>query len=377
MRALAQVRPDAVSAGVGNLKVAAYSGQRAGGAWVYMDIVEGSYGGRPDSDGLDAVDTLYANTRNNPIEDIESHYPLRVRRYELAEGGGGAGRTRGGLGSIREIEFLEAGGVSLEGDGNATRPPGLFGGGEGSTGSVTLNPGPGERALPTKLAYTRVSSGEVLRLVGPCGGGYGDPGQRDPDARRRDAADGFETASKSTSLPTRAGERTLAGDLATAAQIGAVPEGGINRFAWTPELAEATEWVAEELERLGLEVEIDAAGNLLGRWPAHGTRPVMTASHLDTVPNGGAFDGVLGVSPPSRRSGSCAKTASSPPSPSGWGPSWTRRARASAPRCSAAARSPASTSRRRLRRATRTASASPRRWRLRGATRRASRRPTA
>ncbi len=48
MRALAQVRPDAVSAGVGNLKVVAYSGQRAGGAWVYMDIVEGSYGGRPD-----------------------------------------------------------------------------------------------------------------------------------------------------------------------------------------------------------------------------------------------------------------------------------------------------------------------------------------
>ena len=47
MRALAQVCPDAVSAGVGNLKVAAYSGQRAG-AWVYMDIMEGSYGGRPD-----------------------------------------------------------------------------------------------------------------------------------------------------------------------------------------------------------------------------------------------------------------------------------------------------------------------------------------
>jgi acetylornithine deacetylase/succinyl-diaminopimelate desuccinylase-like protein len=76
-----------------------------------------------------------------------------------------------------------------------------------------------------------------------------------------------------TSLPTRAGERTLAGDLVTAAQIGAVPEGGINRFAWTPELVEVTDWVAEELERLGLGVEIDAAGNLLGRWPAPGPSP--------------------------------------------------------------------------------------------------------
>ncbi len=74
-----------------------------------------------------------------------------------------------------------------------------------------------------------------------------------------------------------------------------MPDGGINRFAWTPELAEVTAWVGEELTRLGLDVEIDAAGNLLGRWPAPDGPAVMTASHLDTVPNGGAFDGVLGV----------------------------------------------------------------------------------
>jgi hydantoinase/carbamoylase family amidase len=90
-------------------------------------------------------------------------------------------------------------------------------------------------------------------------------------------------------------QRTLAADLATAAAIGAVADGGINRFAWTPELAEVTDWVAAELRRLGLEVEIDAAGNLLGRWPAPAGPAVMTASHLDTVPDGGAFDGVLGV----------------------------------------------------------------------------------
>ena len=110
MRALAPLVPDNVSAGVGNLKVVAYSGLAAGGQhWVYMDIQEGSYGGRPGKDGLDAVDTLYANTRNNPIEDIESHYPLRVTRYELNVDTGGAGRWRGGLGTVREIEFLAPG----------------------------------------------------------------------------------------------------------------------------------------------------------------------------------------------------------------------------------------------------------------------------
>ena len=192
MRALAPVLPEGVAAGVGNLKVVAFSGELDGGAWVYMDILEGSYGGRHGKDGLDAVDTLYANTRNNPIEDIESHYPLRVRRYELRSDGAGNGRWRGGRGSIREIEFLADGGFSLEGDGNSVAPPGLFGGGEGTPGSVTMNPGTAdERSLPSKLPYTRVKAGEVLRLVGPCGGGYGAPGERDPAARERDAADGF------------------------------------------------------------------------------------------------------------------------------------------------------------------------------------------
>ena len=117
-----------VSAGVGNLKVVAYSGlQRRRQHWVYMDIQEGSYGGRHGKDGLDAVDTLYANTRNNPIEDIESHYPLRVTRYELNEDSAGAGRWRGGLGtsarSSSSRRRLLARGRRLR-----APPPGLFGG---------------------------------------------------------------------------------------------------------------------------------------------------------------------------------------------------------------------------------------------------------
>jgi hydantoinase/carbamoylase family amidase len=89
--------------------------------------------------------------------------------------------------------------------------------------------------------------------------------------------------------------RTLATDLVEAAKIGATGQGGTSRFAWTDELAAAYAWVGEELQRLGLAVEVDAAGNLIGRWEAGEGGPVMAASHLDTVPNGGAFDGVLGV----------------------------------------------------------------------------------
>jgi N-methylhydantoinase B len=193
MRALAPIAPESVAGGVGNLKVVAYSGEQDGRAWVYMDILEGSYGGRRGKDGLDAVDTLYANTRNNPIEDIESHYPLRVTRYELNDRGTpGRGRWRGGFGSVRDIEFLGGGGFSLEGDGNAIPPPGVFGGEPGRPGAVVMNPDRAdEESLPSKIPYRRARSGDVLRLVGPSGGGYGDPAERDPETDRRDAEDGL------------------------------------------------------------------------------------------------------------------------------------------------------------------------------------------
>jgi len=191
MRALAPILPDAVSAGTGTLRIISYSGLRDGGHWVYMDIHEGSYGARRGKDGMDAVDTLYANTRNNPIEDIESHYPLRVTQYELREGSGGAGTWRGGLGSIREIEFLEETGFSLEGEGSVWRPPGLFGGEDGTPGRILLNPGTDrEEELPSKFPYRKAKAGDRVRMLGPSGGGYGPAAERDPAAAEADRADG-------------------------------------------------------------------------------------------------------------------------------------------------------------------------------------------
>jgi N-methylhydantoinase B len=195
MKALSQIVPEQVSAGIGNLRVIAFSGLEAGAHWVHMEILEGSYGGRFGMDGMDAVDTLYANTRNNPIEDIESHLPLRVNRYELRENAVAAGRWRGGIGSIREFTYLVDGGFSLEGDGHKFRPWGFLGGQEGRTGSLRLN-GPDGRVeeLVSKVPYRKVKAGDRLVSEGPCGGGYGDPLQRDPTSVRDDVLDGYLTA---------------------------------------------------------------------------------------------------------------------------------------------------------------------------------------
>ncbi|PHK94796.1 hydantoin utilization protein B [Pseudoroseomonas rhizosphaerae] len=195
MKALAQAVPGQVSAGIGNLKVIAFSGLQEEGHWVHMEIFEGAYGGRPGQDGMDAVDTLYANTRNNPIEDIESHLPLRVLRYELREDEAGAGQWRGGLGSVREIGFLTDAGTSVEGEGHAHRPWGFLGGGEGVTARLTLRRADGsEEALPSKVPHRAVRAGDRFICHGPAGGGYGDPFRRDPALVLEDVLDGLLSA---------------------------------------------------------------------------------------------------------------------------------------------------------------------------------------
>jgi N-methylhydantoinase B len=193
MRALAKAVPQQVSAGVGNLKVIAYSGIHGGTHWVHMDIHEGSYGGRFGKDGMDSVDTLYANTRNNPIEDIESHLPLRVLRYELREDGAAAGQWRGGIGSVREVEFLEDGSFSVEGDGHLFAPWGCVGGTAGKTSGLGFLPRGGNEtsALPSMMPNKTTKAGDRLVLSGTSGGGYGDPLKRRPEAVRSDVLDGF------------------------------------------------------------------------------------------------------------------------------------------------------------------------------------------
>jgi allantoate deiminase len=88
---------------------------------------------------------------------------------------------------------------------------------------------------------------------------------------------------------------SLAADLDAASRIGADADGGVTRFAWTPELADANAWLLERLAELGLEGEVDPAGNVVGRWQEGEGKAVLVGSHLDTVPSGGRYDGALGV----------------------------------------------------------------------------------
>lgn len=69
----------------------------------------------------------------------------------------------------------------------------------------------------------------------------------------------------------------------------------VDRPAWSPALMAADGWLVARLREMGLPAQIDPAGNVVGRWDVGDGPAVLVGSHLDTVPNGGRFDGALGV----------------------------------------------------------------------------------
>lgn len=198
LRAMAPVVPDKITAGnSAHLHFIAYSGydEQQGEYWVYLEVDEGSYGGRPDRDGMDSVDCLIANTRNNPIEELEWRFPMLTERYELRDEPCAAGKWRGGVGMVRRNRFLADTIVTCEGDRHEGEPPwGIFGGHEGRNASVVKNGGKAdEEHWPSKFTAYRLRAGDTIEVTVPSSGGYGDPFERDPELVRADVLDELTT----------------------------------------------------------------------------------------------------------------------------------------------------------------------------------------
>jgi N-methylhydantoinase B/oxoprolinase/acetone carboxylase alpha subunit len=174
LRALAEPCRDRVpAAGQGTMNNLLIGGD----GWVYYETVAGGQGGRPHAPGMSGVHTGMTNTRNTPIEALERTFPLRVLRYRLRRGSGGAGRAPGGEGIERDLQVLEDCTVSLITERRVSRPWGLWGGEPGAPGENWLLPqADADRAerLPDKCTI-RLHSGDVLRMLTPGGGGWGPP----------------------------------------------------------------------------------------------------------------------------------------------------------------------------------------------------------
>lgn len=105
----------------------------------------------------------------------------------------------------------------------------------------------------------------------------------------------LQTNSSSLNHSGISGER-LTGRLIEIAKIGMTAEGGSHRLGYSSEESQAKDLVKNWMMELGLEVKRDGAGNVIGRLEGEKDLPAIACgSHLDSVPNGGHFDGVLGV----------------------------------------------------------------------------------
>lgn len=139
----------------------------------YVETYGGGQGASDSQSGADAVHTHMTNTLNTPCEVIEREYPLRVRRYEIARGTGGAGRHRGGDGLVRELELTSGEATAVIATARVTRRPWALHGGEAAQpASVRLTTGASTQDLPAMSSH-RMSAGDRLRIQTAGGAGYG------------------------------------------------------------------------------------------------------------------------------------------------------------------------------------------------------------
>jgi N-methylhydantoinase B len=136
--------------------------------FTYYETIGGGQGACPDADGPSGVHVAMSNTLSTPIEALELQYPLRVERYGLRLGSGGAGRHRGGDGVVRELRALEDCRLSIISERRARAPQGERGGRQGAPGRNRLNGEP----LPAKVTLD-VFRGDVVTIETPGGGGFG------------------------------------------------------------------------------------------------------------------------------------------------------------------------------------------------------------
>jgi N-methylhydantoinase B len=197
-KALAPVMPERVAAAShGDSMVSYITGlrDRNGNLFVNVDCLVGGWGGWDGSDGESClINSVNGALHDFPIEVVESRYPLRVRRYALRPGSAGAGKWRGGAGTIREFEAeSDDMWVSLWYDRSKTPAWGLFGGHDGVPPVVEINPGTPEAKQMLKVNRLPLRAGDVVRCMSGGGGGFGDPRERDPQLVERDLVEGVIT----------------------------------------------------------------------------------------------------------------------------------------------------------------------------------------
>ena len=148
----------------------------------YYETVCGGAGAGPGYDGTSAVHTHMTNTRLTDPEILEWRYPVVLESFGVNRGSGGAGRWRGGDGTLRRIRFLEEMELTVLSQHRLIAPYGLAGGEPGRCGRNWVERACGAMHEMGGQAHCPVGPGDVFVLETPSGGGYGTPAEIEGDS---------------------------------------------------------------------------------------------------------------------------------------------------------------------------------------------------
>jgi len=143
----------------------------------YYETIGGGAGAGVGFAGASAVHTHMTNTRITDAEILEDRYPVRLVRFALRSGSGGAGRYPGGEGIERCYEFTAPVRATLLTERRVYAPYGMNGGSPGSRGrNRVVRAGASPEDLAPKCSIA-LEPGDRLVIETPGGGGYGDPNE--------------------------------------------------------------------------------------------------------------------------------------------------------------------------------------------------------
>ncbi|MET4575475.1 hydantoinase B/oxoprolinase family protein [Ottowia thiooxydans] len=160
--------------------------------------VGGGGGGTPFADGPDGMGGSSAFLKNTPVEVNEVEVPIRFLRYGLQPDTAGPGRYRGGLATVMSFEVSSPNTVVTARNRNRSRfnSWGAQGGGVGTLSRFTKNPGTDRAIELGNIDVVACEPGDVIQVIGPGAGGWGNPFERQPHAVLRDVQRGFLSAEK-------------------------------------------------------------------------------------------------------------------------------------------------------------------------------------
>ena len=139
----------------------------------YYETICGGTGAGPSFDGQSAVQTHMTNTRMTDPEVLELRYPVQLEEFSIRQGSGGAGRHRGGNGSVRRLRFREPMTAVIVASRRAVAPFGLDSGADGAAGQQWVERADGSREVLSGTARVELRPGDVFGIATPGGGGFG------------------------------------------------------------------------------------------------------------------------------------------------------------------------------------------------------------